>query len=347
MNTDNSIKCPQCGSSDTSYYKKYQTIHNGCRQLLICDNCAACFSETSNTPMENLKTRISKVASALKLRSEGMGLRAAGRILQSHKNTVSHWENQFASQKETLMLYSFCHEFISLTFEGDEICTIVNSRTDPADSRGRTAVIIDRVSRFIADQKCGNRDASLFRSVVNTVCKLIDRTKELSFLSDGERRYGNILFELCSEALKTGKRGRPAHVLPEGVRVRIKNKGGQKHKRGRNRPKYQAPQREHPNTDQNFPEKDIHANHLEAHNASIRRRNSAFKRRTNMYAKNRKGLQRPLDVHQLIHNFVRPHWTAGEVPAVSLGILNNPLSIEDILTIQRAAWLQFETGRTV
>src|SRR5262245_44108792 len=31
---------------------------------------------------------------------------------------------------------------------------------------------------------------------------------------------GNLLFELCSEALRTGKRGRPRKTLPKGVKVR-------------------------------------------------------------------------------------------------------------------------------
>ena len=71
--------------------------------------------------MENLKSPISKVASALKIRSEGMGLRATGRVMGVHKNTIGKWENRFADQKETLMLYAFCHQFVSLTFEGDEL----------------------------------------------------------------------------------------------------------------------------------------------------------------------------------------------------------------------------------
>jgi hypothetical protein len=31
------------------------------------------------------------------------------------------------------------------------------------------------------------------------------------------------LFELCSEALRTGKRGRPKKTLRQGVKVRLKN----------------------------------------------------------------------------------------------------------------------------
>ena len=150
------------------------------------------------------------------------------------------------------MLYSFCHEFVSLTFEGDELYTMVGKRTEPSDSKGWTAVIMERTSRFIVDQRCGNKNASLFKSVMKTVCKYVDHTKDLTFLSDGERRYGNMLFDLCSEVLKTGKAGRPPKTLPKGVKVRVKNKGDQKRKKGRKRPKYQATQREHPDTDQSL-----------------------------------------------------------------------------------------------
>nr|WP_320042585.1 hypothetical protein [uncultured Desulfobacter sp.] len=161
--------------------------------------------------MNNIKTPISKVASALRLRGEGLGLRATGRVLRSNKSTIALWENRFADQKATLLLYGFCHEFISLTFEGDELYTIVGKRTMPSESEGWTAVIMERASRFIVDQRCGKKDTSLFKSVMKTVCGYIDHTDDLSFFSDGERRYGNMLFELCSEFFKPAKRG----VLPE------------------------------------------------------------------------------------------------------------------------------------
>lgn len=80
--------------------------------------------------MENINTPISKVASALRLRrSEGLDLRAAGRVLESNKSTIIKWENRFTAQKATLMLYGFCHEFVSLfsRMEKDamETCSLI------------------------------------------------------------------------------------------------------------------------------------------------------------------------------------------------------------------------------
>jgi hypothetical protein len=281
--------------------------------------------------MQDIKSPISKVAGVLKVRSEGLGVRATGRCFGMHKNTVIEWEKRFSAQKAPLMLYTLCHEFITLTFEGDELYTLVGKRGQPSDSKGWTAVIMERASRFIVDQRCGKKDEKMFRNVMSTVAEYIKQSQDVSFLSDGERRYGNRLFDLCSHQLNDDEQDDSAKTLPEGVRVRIKNKGSQNTKPENRRPKYEAPWREHPDTKQTLNNSDIHANHIEAQNAALRRRNSAFRRRTNTYAKSSKGLQRTLDVHQIIHNFVRPHWTTGQVPAVALGVLEKPLCLESIL----------------
>ena len=97
------------------------------------------------------------------------------------------------------------------------------------------------------------------------MAKVIEQTESLSLFTDGERRYGNLLFEICHEVIRNGKPGCPLKRLPKGVRVRLKNKGSQK-RVGRKRQKYQAPVPEHPETLHEVSEKKIHANHLEAFN---------------------------------------------------------------------------------
>jgi hypothetical protein len=74
---------------------------------------------------------------------------------------------------------------------------------------------------------------------------VIEQTGSLSLFTDGERRYGNVLFEICHEIIRNGKSGQPLKRLPKGVRVRLKNKGSKK-RTGRPRQKYQAPVPEHP-----------------------------------------------------------------------------------------------------
>ena len=162
---------------------------------------------------------------------------------------------------------------------------------------------------------------------------MINTTGDLALITDGERRYGQVLFDLCSEVIRTGKRGRPPRILPKGVQVRLKNKGSRAPKRGRKRPKYQAPCREHPQTSSVIENAQIHANHLEAFNASLRRRCAAYRRKTNTYAKKKKRLKPSLDVYWILHNFVRVHFTTQHVPAVALGLIEQGLSLAEIFSI--------------
>ena len=122
------------------------------------------------------------------------------------------------------------------------------------------------------------------------------------------------------------------------MRVRLKNKGAKKGDRasGRLRQKYQAPILEHPETAHEVKGKEIHANHLEAFDSSIRRRNSTFRHKMNNYANSASILHRTLDVFWLVHNFIRVHLTTKVVPAVKLGIIKTRISWSQLLTIRYA-----------
>jgi hypothetical protein len=252
------------------------------------------------------------------------------------KNSIRRWLKRLADLKETLLLYALCHQFLEQQVEGDELYTRVHHNKPPAESEGWTIVFMNRATRFIWELRCGERERELFEAAIQLLSQVIEQTGDLTLLTDGERRYGNLLFETCQEVLRTGKPGRPKKTLPKGVKVRVKNKGSQAHKRGRKRPKYQAPWNEHPDTEQNVADSDIHANHSEGFNSSLRRKVSCYRRKTNTYAKERSALQTRLDVYWILHNFVRPHFTTRQVPAVALGILETELSLSDIFRTQYA-----------
>ena len=109
--------------------------------------------------------------------------------------------------------------------EGDELYTRVHKNMAPEESQGWTIALMDRATRFLWDMHCGRKDRKLFKNAMRLLCEVIEQTGDVTLLTDGERRYGNLLFELCSQALHTGKRGRPKKTLPKDVKVRIKNKG--------------------------------------------------------------------------------------------------------------------------
>ncbi len=180
----------------------------------------------------------------------------------------------------------------------------MNQNMPVGDCEGGTMVLMERATRFIWVMKCGKKDRTLFFRAMEILRLVIEQTQDITLVTDGERRYGNILFEICNEVVKTGARGSPPKVLREAIKVRIKNKGSQSKKRGPKRKKYETPHHAHPSTKQNIANHDIHANHVETFNSSIRRTCSAYRRKSNTYAKKKGELQRVLDGKWIVHNFI-------------------------------------------
>lgn len=338
----NSLCCPHCLSESIEDDSHYETKTNGSRKLYQCTMCKQVFSETKNTFLEGLKKPINFIILVLKARSEGLGFNATCRTFDISKNTLLNWERRLAGLKGPLMIYALLHTFLTQWIEGDELYTKVGKNVPAEASKGWTLLLLDRASRFIWTLECGKKDKNLFLLAIHRLEEIIHRTGDVTLITDGERRYRLLLFQICQELFRSGRRGRPRKVLRCGVKVRIKNKGSQSHQRGRKRPKYEAPCSEHPETPQNLSDSEIHANHAEAFNASLRRRNSAYRRKTNTYAKKTIGLQRTLDLFWVIHNFVRRHFTTQKVPAVALGILKKGFSWRQLLDIQCLPSLVFD-----
>jgi hypothetical protein len=286
--------------------------------------------------MAGLKTPVSVIWQVLKARTEGIGLNAAARTFEKAKNTILAWERKFVDLYRVLFLYAVVHEFLASVIEGDEAYTKVQKKVPPDQSRGWTILLMDRASRFIWALDCGKKDRRLFQKAIKTLDKIARQTHDLSIFTDGERRYGNLLFEICYDLINNGKPGRPKKTFKKGVHVRLKNKGSQTHKKGRKRLKYQSPWREHPETMRTIEETDIHANHAEAFFSALRRKCATFRRKTNTYAKSTEGLQRLLHVYWVVHNFLRAHFTTREVPAVALGVLERRLSVREVFHLQVA-----------
>lgn len=323
--------CPQCYTDNSTVHTTYTVQDEQIRHILHCHSCGNFFAETAGTPLAGLRTPLSRIQQILTAVHEGLGINAACRTFQVSKNSIKEWERRLAGVKQVLLLYSLCHQFLQQLLEGDELYTKVQQNRPPAESEGWTMVIMDRASRFLWHLQCGQRDQELFTQAIHDICQVIAQTEDLTLLTDGERRYGNFLFAACRRALYTGEPGRPPLTLPEGVKVRLKNKGLAE---DASRAKYVAPQPEHPQTRQNLSDSEIHANHVEAFNSALRRQLACFRRKANTYAKLKSALQRRLDVHWLLHNFIRPHFTTKVVPAVAIGVLTVGLSWAQLFMIQ-------------
>jgi transposase-like protein len=216
--------CPDCRSKDFRFRQTYETKQNGTRILFMCRGCKKSFSETSHTPAARVTTGLGKVAQVLRARSEGLGFNACTRTFGIAKDTLRSWEQKFAGLKQVLYLYALCHDFLSQIIEGDEIYTRVHHNTQASDSQGWTVVLMERASRFVWHMECGYRDKRLFKRAIKTMADVAKRTKQTTLITDGEKRYGTTLFEVCSEVLRTSQRGRPKKPYPRAYALLVRTK---------------------------------------------------------------------------------------------------------------------------
>ena len=330
------IKCPMCHSAVLQSHTTYTTKNHGRRVMYKCDHCPVYCSETQNTFMAGLNTPVSVIWQVLKARTEGMGGHAAARTFEKAKQTILAWESQFVDLHRVRFLSAVVHEFLESVIEGDDASTKVQKNVPPEQSRGWPIWLMDRASRFIWEFACGKRDRRRFQKAIKTLDKIARQTHDRSILTDGERRYGNLLLEICYALGHNGNPGRPKKTCKKGVHVRLKHTGSQAHKKGRKRPRYQSPWREHPETTRTIEETDIHANHAAAFFSALRRKGATVRRKTNTYATSTEGLQRLLPVSWVVHHFLRAHFTTREVPAVALGVLERRLSVREVFHLQVA-----------
>ncbi len=131
-------KCPKCSSDNVRFNYEYNTISNGCRQMLLCRDCGFSFSETKNTFLQGIRTSVSTIWKVLTARTEGTSLNATCRIFGIAKNTLLSWEQRFSGLYRTLLIYAMAHTFIQLVIEGDEFYTKINKNVPAEESSGWT-----------------------------------------------------------------------------------------------------------------------------------------------------------------------------------------------------------------
>ena len=201
-------QCPECNSQNFKPHTTY-TVNSGDQRTIYHCPCGNYFSETKNTPLAGLQTPVSQIALVLEAINEGMGLNAACRTFHVGKNSIKRWLSRLGDLKETLLVYALCHQFIQQQIEGDELYTRVGQNKPAAASEGWTVVLMDRASRFIWELHSGERETALFEQAMETLARVVEQTSDLTLFTDGERRYGNILFDICQEVIHTGQVGRP------------------------------------------------------------------------------------------------------------------------------------------
>jgi hypothetical protein len=97
---------------------------------------------------------------ALNVHTEGLGLRATGRVLGKSHATIIRWEQRLAAQVKSWSPPAPAGA--DVTLEGDGVYTRVGENLPPSESSGWTIHFIERETRYWAAAQAGVKTAALF-----------------------------------------------------------------------------------------------------------------------------------------------------------------------------------------
>jgi transposase-like protein len=123
------MDCPHCQSQQVVKNDTHRLQDGGARQNDLCRSCHKRFSERTGTPMARLRTPTETVSLALKMRGEGMGVRASGRVLDKSHSTILRWQERMSRQESKWS--PAAPEGGDITLEHDELYTRVGENLPP------------------------------------------------------------------------------------------------------------------------------------------------------------------------------------------------------------------------
>lgn len=123
------MSCPHCQSGHIVKNGTYSLKDGTTVQHFLCKACGKRFSDRTGTPMARLRTASSTVSLALKMRGEGMGVRASGRVLDVSHSSILRWEGRLVAQVEQWSPQA--PENSDVTLEHDELYTRVGQNLSP------------------------------------------------------------------------------------------------------------------------------------------------------------------------------------------------------------------------
>ena len=119
------------------YCQSEQVVKNGTKTLktgqvlqqYLCKACGRRFNERSGTPMARLRTPVATVEMAVNARHEGLGVRAAGRVVGKSPSPITNWEKRLSTHLPDWSPSAPAGGDVII--EGDELYTRVGENLPP------------------------------------------------------------------------------------------------------------------------------------------------------------------------------------------------------------------------
>ena len=123
------MQCPYCDNQSIVKNGLFSLQDGSLIQHYLCKACCKRFSHKTGTPMAGLRTSTEIVVTALKMRGEGMGVRASSRVLDKSHSTILRWEGRMAQQAAEWSPPA--PQGGNVTLESDELYTRVGENLPP------------------------------------------------------------------------------------------------------------------------------------------------------------------------------------------------------------------------
>lgn len=146
--------------------------------------------------MARLRTPVATMEMALNARHEGLGVRAAARVVKKSASRITAWEERISSQMPNWSPNA--PPAGEVTVEGDEVYTRVGENLPPSTSQGWSISFVERDSGYWLVALAGLKDEMLFEHGVKQAWEWAQPSHWVRWFTDGERRYGKQLWEIGS-----------------------------------------------------------------------------------------------------------------------------------------------------
>ena len=227
------MTCPFCHCEEPVIKKGIRHLKNGDDvQKYWCSACERHFNSRTGTVHYRLHMPEAHAVSILKSRREGVGVRAAGRLVGHSHCAVMSLEKRVA-QAGMLLTLSFAALFPAV-FECDDVYTRVHHNRPAHESPGWLATAVERNSRFWLPFATGPRNDTLFQDfALNALPPMLD-CPETAIVSDGETRYalGAAAWSNSRPTTDSAEPREPERCGAKGCRWRVRSKAAKDRRDG-------------------------------------------------------------------------------------------------------------------
>jgi len=322
------MTCPYCGNSQRI------GVHSRQERRYICHACGKTFAETQGTVFFGLHYPIWVIVLVLTLLAHGCPISAIVAAFLIDERTVLDWLHRAGQHGKAVQAQVVCNGQVELgQVQADEL----QAKTQKGKVWIATAVSVF-ARLFLWGEVSPKRDAGLVKRLMQKVRQAASSTTQALLIAvDGFAAYPKAVFQTFYTKVKTGRPGRPRHLLWPDLHVVqvVKQYSGRVLKSVSRRLVYGSLDRVYEiiaMTQVEFGV--INTAFSERFNATLRARLPALVRRTRNLARATQRLEDELFWGGVVYNFCTVHTSLGATPAVAAGLTDHTWSVEELLRLR-------------